>query len=311
MVSLRQIRSFVAVFEQASFTGAAEREGATQSGISQHVKQLEDELGVQLFERHGRHVEATAAGRNYYNGCVIALRSLDTARHSIGEAPLSGQVHIGLMPTFTRAILKPALEKFLELAPNVEISVIEAYSGVLTESTLRGDIDFAIVPAFEGTEGLSQQLIARDREVLVKARGKASDHLRPVRLADLPPLKLVLPRAQNTRRTRIDTYCNSNGVSIRARLEMDAMMGTLQFVAGSDWATILPFVMMMSDLDGNRFEIRPLDDPPFYSDFVLIEPQRKVMTPAAKLFAELLKSESMKSEEIFRQRIKPLTKPRR
>ena len=311
MVSLRQIRSFVAVFEQASFTEAAEREGATQSGISQHIKQLEDELGVPLFQRQGRNVEATPAGKNYYSGCVEALRSLDTARHNIGDAPLAGTVHIGLMPTFTRATLKPALEKFLELAPNVEISVIEAYSGVLTDSTLRGEIDFAIVPAFEGAAGLSQQLIARDREVLVKARGKAFSHLRPVRLADLPAIKLVLPREQNTRRTRIDTYCNSNGVAIRSRLEMDAMMGTLQFVAGSDWATILPFVMMMSDLDANRFEIRPLDDPPFYSDFVLIEPLRKVMTPAARLFADLLKAEAMKAKEIFSRRIKPETKVRR
>ena len=52
MISLRQIRSFVAVYEEGSFTAAAKREGATQSGISQHLKQLESELGVALLERN-------------------------------------------------------------------------------------------------------------------------------------------------------------------------------------------------------------------------------------------------------------------
>lgn len=303
MSSLRQIRSFVAVYEEGSFTAAAEREGATQSGISQHVKQLETDLGAALFARNGREVEPTVAGKKYYAECVDVLKRLDAARQGVAVNGIGGAIRIGLMPTFTRSILTPALEQFFKSAPGSDISVIEAYSGVLTDMTLKGELDFAVVPAFEGAIGISHRLIARDREVLVRAKRKGDSGFAPVRLADLGPLKVVLPGTQNTRRRSIETYCATNGVTVTQRLELDAMMGTLQFVAASDWVAILPFIMMVSDLDGGRFDIRPLDDPPFYSEFVLIEPSRKAMTPAAALFADILATEARRAQSAFRQRL--------
>ena len=303
MISLRQIRSFVAVCEASSFTGAAEREGATQSGISQHIKQLEAELGVSLLVRDGRAVEPTRAGRLYYAECVDVLKRLDAAQQGVAVKALHGKVRVGLMPTFTRSVLAPALEKFLVATSGAEISVIEAYSGVLTEMVRNGELDFGVVPAFEGATGLSQQLIIRDRETLVASKARLGDHLKPVRLRDLGELKVILPGIQNTRRRTIETYFSVNAVRATQRLELDAMMGTLQFVAASDWVAVLPFVMMMSDLDGDRFTIRPLDDPPFHSEFVLIEPSRRAMSPAAALFAAILKAEAGHAGEVFRERI--------
>lgn len=300
MISLRQIRSFVAVYEEGSFTSAARREGATQSGISQHIKQLESELGVALLERNGREVEATVAGKLYYRECVDVLKKLEAAQQSVAVNHVRGAIRVGLMPTFTRSVLAPALDKFLGSAPGSEISVIEAYSGVLTDMILKGELDFAVVPAFEGATGIAHRLLARDREMLVSAKG--GNNLKPVKLSELAPLKIVLPGVQNTRRRNIETYFNANGVAVAQRLELDAMMGTLQFVAASDWVAILPFVMMVSDLDDGRFDIRPLEDPPFYSEFVLIEPARKVMSPAAALFAEILKMEAEQSRLVFEER---------
>ena len=206
------------------------------------------------------------------------------------------------MPTFTRSVLAPALDKFLAAAPGSEISVTEAYSGVLTEMILKGELDFAIVPAFEGTTGIAHRLLARDREMLVSAKRGKTRNLEPVKLSELGPLKVVLPGLQNTRRRNIETYFSVNRVNVAQRLELDAMMGTLQFVAASDWVAILPFVMMVSDLDGDQFDVRPLEDPPFYSEFVLIEPARKAMSPAAALFADILKREAEKSHLLFQER---------
>lgn len=301
MVSLRQIRSFVAVYEEGSFTSAARREGATQSGISQHLKQLESELGAALLERNGRDVEPTLAGKLYYRECVDVLKKLEAAQQSVAVNHVRGAIRVGLMPTFTRSLLAPALDRFLASAPGSEISVIEAYSGVLTDMILKGELDFAIVPAFEGATGISHRLLARDREMFVSAK-RTKNNLKPVKLSDLGPLKVVLPGLQNTRRRNIETYFSANGVTVAQRLELDAMMGTLQFVAATDWVAILPFVMMVSDLDEERFDIRPLDDPPFYSEFVLIEPARKVMSPAAALFAEILKMEAERSRLVFEKR---------
>jgi DNA-binding transcriptional LysR family regulator len=300
MISLRQIRSFVAVYEEGSFTSAARREGATQSGISQHIKQLESELGAALLERNGRDVKATLAGKLYYRECVDVLKKLEAAQQSVAVNHVRGAIRVGLMPTFTRSVLAPALDKFLGSAPGSEISVIEAYSGVLTDMILKGELDFAVVPAFEGATGIAHRLLARDREMLVSA--KRNNNLKPVKLSELGPLKVVLPGVQNTRRRNIETYFSANGVAVAQRLELDAMMGTLQFVAASDWVAILPFVMMVSDLDDGRFDVRPLEDPPFYSEFVLIEPARKVMSPAAALFADILGIEAEQSRLVFEER---------
>jgi LysR family nitrogen assimilation transcriptional regulator len=292
MVSFRQIKSFVAVYEEGSFTAAAEREGATQSGVSQHVKQLEDMLGAALFLRDGRSVEATSAGRSYYEDCVGVLKRLDAATRRIGREHESvGEVRVGLMPSFTRGVLPPALERFLEASPGTEVRVTEAYSGVLTDMVRRGELDFAIVPGFAGAVGLTMTLLLRDREMLVTRKGSGL-HMRPVCLAALEPLKIVLPGRQNTRRNNLETYFSTNGVAIGQRLELDAMMGTLEFVRTTNWVTVLPSVIMVGDFGGERFDIRPLDAPVLNSDFVLIEPSRKAMSRAARLFADLLQSES-------------------
>src|ERR1700730_13993911 len=77
-VSVRQIRAVVAVCEEGSFTKAAQRENATQSGISQHIAALEHALGVRLFERSNAGVRPTPAGLRYYRRCIEALGTLKT-----------------------------------------------------------------------------------------------------------------------------------------------------------------------------------------------------------------------------------------
>ena len=78
-IALRQVRAVIAVCEEGSFTRAAARENATQSGISQHVAAVERALGVRLFERSARGVRPTAAGLRYYKSCVEAVGRLENA----------------------------------------------------------------------------------------------------------------------------------------------------------------------------------------------------------------------------------------
>lgn len=86
MSNLRQIRAFVAVVEEGSFTRAAARENATQSGISQHVAALEGWLGSALVERTPQGAQPTEAGRLYYRRAVEALAALDQGRAEVAAA---------------------------------------------------------------------------------------------------------------------------------------------------------------------------------------------------------------------------------
>ena len=300
--SFRQIQAFVAVVEEGTFTAAAAREGATQSGMSQHLKLLERRLGVALLSRDGRRMVPTIAGRRYYEECVAVLRRLDAAGASIATIErMGGEVRAGLMPTFTRAVLAPALRAFLQRSGGVSVKILEAYSGVLTDQVRSGELDFAIVPSFALPAGLQAKRIATNREMLVTRAGRTGRHLQPVRLSDLGPLDVVLPGPLNTRRQTLEGYFATNAVDIRSRLELDAMMATLEFIADSDWAAVLPAILMANDGDGARYEIRPLDDPPLRSDFVLIEPARSAMKPAARLLSELLMQETLRITALMPQ----------
>lgn len=293
MVTLRQIQSVVAVVEERSFTRAAQRENATQSGISQHVAAVEAILGVPLFERTSEGVIPTPTGTAYYKRCIEVLRTLEIAK---GEAQktaniMTGKIRAGLIPAFTRTALAPALERFTDQYPGVEIEVIEGYSGALTDMVRAETLDFALVPGFAGETGLKVTHLNRSREMLVSGPRLNLAHRAPLRLSDQPPLKIIVPARSNIRRSKITEYVETHGVQIDRVLEMDAMLGTLELVAQSDWVTILPWMICSPDADGAARRISPLIDPPLYSEFVVIEPARRPLQPEGHLFLEEITAE--------------------
>ena len=225
-------------------------------------------------------------------------------------AGLSGEILVGLMPTLTRCALSPALLGFVEANPNARVRVVEGYSSTLTERVSTGEFAFAIVPAFQTPVGLHSRPFLSTPEVLVSARQSPLRHLAPVRLRDLPPLKLVLPGHENTRRRTLESHILSNGGRIKAILELDAMMGTLDLVASSDWATILPGVMMAADLDRDRFSVNPIIDPTLSLELVLIEPARLPMDPTARAFQQVLESAAVSMNACWAKLIGESKSPR-
>ena len=292
--SLRDIRLFVAAYEERSFTAAATREHATQSGVSQHIRKLEEIFDVKLFSRDKGRVVPTPAGDSYYRHCIDVLRAHEVANRAVRSysAGLDGEITVGLMPTMTRRVLAPVLAQFTEIHPNIVVRIVEGYSAALTQQVRSGDLDFAIVPAFAGAPGLKSRLFLRTPELLVSSARSNLMHLVPVRLAELGPLKLVLPSNANTRRHTIETYFASNGVQIERLLELDAMLGTLDFVSRTEWVAVLPGIMMGEEREPRLFTISPIVDPVFSLDLVLIEPSRRPMSEAAEVFLRMLEREA-------------------
>ncbi|MDO8534065.1 MAG: LysR family transcriptional regulator [Xanthobacteraceae bacterium] len=299
--TLRQIRAIIAVCEEGSFTRAAKRENATQSGISQHISAVERAMGVRLFDRSTSGVRPTPAGMRYYRRCVEAVATLSAAAEEMRALAgrVSGNLRIGLMPTFTRAALAPALKDYVREHPDVKLRIVEGYSGVLTEMVFEEELDFAVVPTFEGRVGLKSRLLARDREMLISGKNRGFKPLAPVRLADVLPLKLVAPGLHNIRRRNLETYFETNGIQIEDLIEMDAMIGTLEFVAQSYWVTILPALICVYDLGKGDLVVNPIVDPPLYAEFVVIEPARRTLSVQAQLFLECLKAEVERIREVW------------
>lgn len=300
-IALRQIRAVIAVCEEGSFTRAAARENSTQSGISQHIAAAERTLGVRLFERSASGVAPTPAGLRYYKRCVEAVGQIESANEEVrGFAALvSGDLRIGLMPTMTRAALAPTLETFVPKYPDVRLHIVEGYSGLLTDMVLADDLDFAVVPTFEGRTGLKSRLIVRDREMLVSSPQHGFNPLTPVRLKDCGKLKIIVPGRANVRRRNIEIYLQTHGVEVAEMLEMDAMIGTLEFVARSDWVAILSGLICVNDVGKPERVISPIIDPPLFAEFVVISPTRRTLSMQARLFLECFESEIARIQSIW------------
>lgn len=293
MITLRQLRSIVAVYEEQSFTRAAKREHATQSGVSQHVAAVEASLGVALFQRDPEGVRPTQAGKRYYDHAVQVLRHLDQGAGEARSAAsgISGPVRAGLMPAFTRAALAPVLDRFLDEQPDIDVQVIEGYSGTLTDMVRAQSLDFALVPSGSVDTGLTATHLVRDREMLVSGPAAGFAHQKPVVLSKSGPLNMIVPSRGNIRREKLEEYFETHGVRVARYLEMDAMMGTLELVALGDWVSVLPSLLCVNDEAGDTRHISPIADPPLHSDFVMIEPSRQPLSPQAGLLFEAMRDE--------------------
>ena len=292
-MKVQQLRFFVAVYEEGSFSAGAIRVNATQSGLSMHVRQLEDRYGVALLNRSSTGVTPTEAGRTFYGRAIEVLNAVSRAEDTLRELSgvLSDHIHVGLMPTFTGSVLSPALMRFSAEYPNVRVSIEEAYSATLSNRVSEGVLDFAVVPAVDTDLGLETSLMAVDRECLVCAGASDLAKGSSVRLSDLPPLRLVLPSSINARRPRIERYMSVNGIEMAEVMELDAMLGTLDIVAKSDWASILPSVLGGADRDGLKRRFMPLEDPPLSVEYMRVSNKARPLGRAAQAFADVLQEE--------------------
>jgi len=292
-VKLQHLKYFVAVFEEGSFSAGAQRVNATQSGLSMHVRKLEDRYQVQLLNRSSTGITPTEAGKRFYRDAVRVMHAATEAEANLRSlsGEVTGHVTVGLMPTFTRAVLGTALLRFAKDFPNVKITVREAYSGELSRQILAGELDFAVVPAFDADMRLRANLMGTDQEYLVVSSESAIAAEGPIRLADLPPLDLILPSTENVRRRKIDQYLSSNGIETGSMMELDSMFTTLDLVANSDCATILPGILCLPDLAGDRRRVIPITGPELSVDYLRIEPMSAPLSDAGQAFYRFLMDE--------------------
>ena len=156
MLSTSNLKTFIAVVETASFTTAAVRLHATQSGVSQQIAKLEEQLDVQLIDRTVNGASPTPAGKRLYEKALMIIDLLVQAESEARafRKGLEGSVHIGLMPALTRVIAGPVHRRVIKNHPNLAIQITEQVSTDLIQSVLKGDIEFAIVPMFEAPESI-------------------------------------------------------------------------------------------------------------------------------------------------------------
>src|ERR1700687_362453 len=166
-MDLRHLRYFIAVAEAGSLTLAAERRLHTsQPSLSRQIRDLEDQVGVELLSRGARGVELTAAGKAFMDHARLALTQVDAAVEAArrAAAPTKQRFALGFLTGQEMTWLPRAMAVLREELPNVDVTVSSDYSPDLAEALARGKLDVAFLRAEPGYD-LAYHVV--DREPLI------------------------------------------------------------------------------------------------------------------------------------------------
>jgi DNA-binding transcriptional LysR family regulator len=192
---LRHLRYFLAVAEELSFSRAADRLHMAPSPLSAAIRQLEAELGVELFARTTRRVELTDAGRRLLADGAGALAAVETAFANATRAGhgVLGTLRIGVS-TITRHELRPALlARLRERAPGIAADMSESTTGALVRELIGRRLDVAFTFCLEPTPGLARRVYSQERMRVLMRRSHRLAGAEVVQLEQLRGDRFVVP----------------------------------------------------------------------------------------------------------------------
>ncbi|MBZ0134144.1 MAG: LysR family transcriptional regulator [Rhodocyclaceae bacterium] len=292
-ITIRQLQYFVAVYEEASFSKAAEREHCSQPALSSQIRNLETILARSLFDRSVSGATPTASGQRFYRHSVAILRSVNTARLEMDEVSgqVAGQVKAGLIPSVMRGLMPIFLPTFVETYPMIDIRIVQGFSDMLAESVISETVDFAFVLEPPKHEGIEITKLAEGSMVLISSSGLGLKCGEPVRLPDLAPINLVVPSPNHTMRRNIERRIWTKEIHVSRVLEMDSVHGMIDFVANSKWATILPLMSVAHDIKSDGLCINPIVEPYLEADVYLINLMQRPLRATAQVFVQAIQRE--------------------
>lgn len=222
-MEIRQLKAFLAIAEAKTFTAGARRVNVTQAAISMQIRQLEDEVGLQLFTRTPRRVILTEAGEYLLERARKILREHDSALAEIAEVAGAeyGRLRIGSASgTFAMNQLPAIMHKLKEKFPNSELTVSSGTSQKLVDRIMHGEIDTAFVSLPVDNLNISTESLFSDEIVAIAHPKHPLAKEKYISAATLAGESLILgERGGNTRRM-IDEFFNAANVRPNITMEL-------------------------------------------------------------------------------------------
>jgi len=158
-INLNQLRVFESVYRSKSMTHAARELHLTQSGVSQHIKALEDVLELKLFDRIKQKLVPTPSAKELYQHTAKSFEDIETILNRLKKTDkeLSGMVSIGLPIEFGNNIVLPLLTEFQRKNPKVHFKIRQGFPFEMNHLLLTGDLDFAFVDSFAMDKGIKTE----------------------------------------------------------------------------------------------------------------------------------------------------------
>jgi LysR family transcriptional regulator, hydrogen peroxide-inducible genes activator len=284
-MELHQIRYFVTVVREGTFTRAAERLFITQPSLSEQIRKLETELGCPLFQRLGRRLALTGAGEAFLPHAERVVAEVEQARLRIQEVRglRMGRLSIGVFPSAAARLLPEYLAGFRQRYPGVEVVLREeSASGDIEQLVHEGQLDLAIVRLPKRRTDLEERFLLRDPMVVVVPPGHPLGERRSVGLLELAGEPFVVMRTGNGLRELVERFSRQAGFTPRVVFEtwqLGSLFGLVQAGVG---VTVVP---RLAAGEGRRVRVR---DRFAYRDLAVVWRQGQPLAPAARIFLEML-----------------------
>ena len=248
-MELHQLRYFCAVADTGSFSRAAEHSHVSQPSLSQQILKLEAELGVRLFDRLGRSVRLTDAGKTFLPRARSVLRELEAARGDIteGKDSISGHVTVGVIPTVAPYFLPPILAAFSKRFTDAAVSVVEEITPVLLDRLRAGSIDLAILALpVRGHEFESLPLLTEPLFAALPKKHKLARR-NTISLRDLRKEPFLLLRDGHCFRENAVAACDRARVSPQVVFESGQFSSLLGLVGAGMGISLVPAMAVTRD----------------------------------------------------------------
>lgn len=248
-MDLKQLKYFARIVELESITAAAQALYVAQPSLSQHVANLEAELGVKLLDRGARGARPTAAGDLLYNHAKAILRQLEDAAIAVKQESNdpAGHVSLGLPTSTSRLIAVDLMSEITRQHKKISLEIVEGATADLADLVARQRLDLTIAVDIQESSKFDVYPLLTEELLLV---GPAASPLSsPAKLDNICELPLVLPSFPNSVRVKMERACIERGLQYRVIAETAAasvLAGVAR--AGLAW-TILPWSALKVETD--------------------------------------------------------------
>lgn len=262
-MDVRQLRYFVKIVECGSFSRAAVELNVAQPALSQHVANVEAELGVKLLSRSTKGVSLTECGETLLGHAEAILRQMENAARAVREQAEdpTGAVSVGLPSSVSLVVAVPLLMEVERRFPNIQVKVIENHSGYLLEWVKAGRIDLAVVFDAEDTPAVNLRPVMSEDLYFVRPKEPGKSYPGVIPFADLSRYPLVLTGTAHGLRKLVENGSARTGVELTIKTELDALSAIKDVVASGFGFSILPWPAIRRECEAGILQAQRVVDP--------------------------------------------------
>ncbi len=289
-MDLGQLKAFVQVANQRSFSRAAEALFLTQPSVTARIQALERDLGERLFERSGRGIRLTEVGECFLPHAERVLQTLNTGRDAIDSLRNlhSGSLILASATTVSTYVLPGLLKTFRARYPRIEVSVHSGRSEQVLQMTLQDEAQVGLVRAVYHPDIETKGLI-EDELVLVANANHELVGQGSVTVEQLGDHPFIFFDRNSSYYSLAQGIFRQHGVVPRTQMELDSMEATKKMVEEGLGIAMLPRVALERELKERILRVVQIEDMPNPTrQIALISRRSRPMGPVAQAFVDIV-----------------------